>query len=265
MSEEDTMKSIRMTMKHMGICVLTLCFSFNAYAQNPKEIVDKCLAALGGTEAVNKYTSYQARGMMKLAMQGMELSGTLEAIQSGRKTWNRIEIRMGGQTYVVVSSYDGETAWMDRMGTIVNQPSLNSESDLDHNITLLVEPRSKLTLGKETEIEGRRAFGIEVEFNEKKTTFYIDQENFTVLEMAYEDLYFGENYTKETLDKRVRYADYKDFAGVLFPTSVTFYQKGQKQMEFQYDEVSFNPQIAQAKFQRPGQELDLRYSEERIH
>jgi hypothetical protein len=265
MREGDTMKSIRVARKYMGMCVLALCFSLNVFAQNPREIVDKCVAALGGAEAVKKYTSYQARGMMKLAMQGMELSGTLEAIQSGRKTWNRIEIRMGGQTYVVVSSYDGKTAWMDRMGTIVDQPSLNSESDLDHNITLLIEPGSKLTLGKEAEIEGRRAFGIEVEFDGKKTTFCIDQENFTVVEMAYEDLYFGENYTKETLDKRIRYADYKDFAGVLFPTSMTFYQKGQKQMEFQYEDVSFNPQIAQAKFQRPDQKLDLRYSEERIH
>jgi hypothetical protein len=259
------MKRIRMTMKHMGICVLTLCFSLNVFAQNPKEIVDKCVATLGGPEAVKKFTNYQAKGMMKYAMRGMELTGTMEAIQSGRKTWNRIEIQMGGQTYIVVNSYDGKTAWMDRMGTIVDQPSLNSESDLDHNITLLVEPGAKLTLGKETEIEGRRAFGIEVEFNGKKTTFYIDQENFTVVEMAYEDLYFGENYTKETLDKKVRFADYKDFVGVLFPTSVTFYQKGQKQMEFQYDEVSFNPQTAQAKFQRPGQKFDLRYSEELIH
>jgi hypothetical protein len=259
------MKRMRIAIKCVGICVLVVCFSLNVFAQNPKEIVDKCVAALGGPEAVQKYANYQAKGMMKLAMRGMELTGTLEAIQSGRNIWNRIEIQMGGQTYVLINSFDGTTAWMDRMGTIVDQPSLNSESDLDHNITLLIEPEAKLVLGKEAEIEGRRAYGIEVEYNEKKTTFFIDQESFTVVEMAYEDLYFGENYTKETLDRKVRYADYRDFAGVLFPTSVTFYQKGQKQMEFQYDEVSFNPQIAQAKFQRPDQKLDLRYSQELIH
>lgn len=254
-----------MKVKQIGIFFLILGLSVNLFGQNPQEIVDKCVAALGGEEAVGKFANYQAEGTMELATQGVELSGKLETIQLGRKRWNRIELQFGGQTFILLNSYDGETAWMDRMGTIVDQPSLNYESDLDHSITLLIEPEAKFSLGKETEIEGKKAVGIDVDFKGKKTTFFVDLDNYSILEMVFEDVYFGENYTKETLEKRVRFSDYKDISGVLFPTKMAFYQKGQKQMEFHLEEVSFNPQVADAKFQRPDQKLDLRYSEELIH
>lgn len=265
MIEEDVMMRKEMKIKQIGIFFLILGFSLNLFAQNPQEIVSKCITALGGEEAVKKFANYQAKGMMKLATQGMELSGKLETIQLGRKKWNRIELQFGGQTYIMLNSYDGETAWMDRMGTIVDQPALNYESDLDHDITLLVEPEAKFFLGKETEIDGKKAVGIDIDFKGKKTVFYVDLGNYSILEMVYEDVYFGENYTKETLEKRVRFSDYKDISGVLFPTTMAFYQKGQKQMEFHFEEVSFSPQVAEAKFQRPDQKLDLRYSEELIH
>jgi len=265
MIEEDVMMRKEMRIKQIGIFFLILGLSMNLFAQNPQEIVDKCVEAFGGKEAVKKFASYQATGTMKLAAQGMELSGKLEVIQLGRKRWNRVELQFGGQTFILLNSYDGESAWMDRMGTIVDQPALNYESDLDHDITLLVEPEAKFSLGKETEIEGKKSVGIDVDFKGKKTIFYVDFENYSILEMVYEDVYFGENYTKETLEKRVRYSDYKDISGALFPTTMAFYQKGQKQMEFHLEEVSFNPQVADAKFQRPDQKLDLRYSEELIH
>jgi hypothetical protein len=265
MIEEDVMIRKEMKIKQIGIFFLILGLSVNLFAQNPREIVNKCVTALGGEAAVQNFANYQAKGTMKLAAQGMELSGKLETIQLGRKRWNRIELQFGGQTYILLNSYDGETAWMDRMGTIVDQPALNYESDLDHDITLLIEPEAKFSLGKESEIDGKKAVGIDVDFKGKKTTFYVNLDDYSILEMVYEDVYFGENYTKETLEKRVRFSDYKDISGVLFPTSMAFYQKGQKQMEFHLEEVSFNPQVADAKFQRPDQKLDLRYSEELIH
>lgn len=151
------------------------------------------------------------------------------------------------------------------MGTTVDQPSLNYESDLAHDIPLLVEKDAVFSLGKEKEIEGKKAVGIEVDYKGKKTTFYIDRENYTVLEMVYKDLYFGEKYTKEMLEQRIRYGDYKQMDGVLFPARLEIYQEGKKFAELHYDEVVFNPEVALAKFDRPDQKLDLKYREELIN
>ena len=252
-------------MRKTAIFFLILLFSVNVFGQDPKEIVDKCVNVLGGEEAVKKFYDYKAKGEIKVSVRGMELIGKLEAIQKGRKLWRRAEIKFGKDVFVMVQAYDGKTAWMDRLGTIVDQPSLNYETDLDHDFFLLIEKDAVFSLGKEKEIEGRRAMGIEVDFKDKKTTFFIDKETYTILEMVYKDLYFGEKFTKEMMERRIRYGDYKKLESVFFPTKMTIYQEGKKLFEFQFNEVDFNPQIALAKFQRPDQELDLRYREERIH
>jgi len=252
-------------MKKISVFVLVLFFSISLFAQNPKEIVEKCVNALGGEEAVKKFSNYKAKGEVKISMRGMELSGKLETIQIGRNVWNRTEIKFGRDVFTMLMAYDGEAAWMDRMGTIVDQPALNYESDFDHSFALLIEKEAVFSLAREKEIEGKKVIGLEVDFKDKKTTFYIDPETYAILEMAYKDLYFGEKYTKEMLEKRVRYADYKISDGVFFPMKWTLYQKGKKLFEFQYSEISFNPEVALAKFKRPDQKLDLRYSEERIH
>ena len=252
-------------MRKIGIFILGILFSVNLFAQNPKEVIDKCINVLGGEEAVKKFSDYKAKGEIKISMRGMELSGKLESIQKGRKIWRRTEVVFGKDVYVMLQAFDGKTAWMDRMGTIVDQPSLNYETDLSHDLDLLIEKEAVFSFAKEKEIEGRRAIGIEVDFKGKKTTFFIDKKTYTILEMVYKDLYFGEKFTKEMLERRIRYGDYKKLDGVFFPTKMTIYQEGKKQVEFQFSEVSFNPEIALAKFQRPDQKLDLRYSEERIH
>ena len=252
-------------MRKTGIFFLVLLFSINLSAQNPKEIVNKCVNVLGGEEAVKKFSDYKAKGEIKISMRGMELSGKLESIRKGNKTWNRTEVVFGKDVYVVLQAFDGKTAWMDRMGTIVDQPSLNYETDLSHDLDLLIEKEAVFSFAKEKEIEGRRAIGIEADYKDKITTFFIDKETYAILEMVYKDLYFGEKFTKEILERRIRYGNYRKLDGVFFPTKMTIYQEGKKFVEFQFSEVSFNPEIALAKFQRPDQELDLRYGEERIH
>lgn len=252
-------------MKKISIFFLILLFSMNLFAQNPNDIVNKCVNALGGEEALKKYSSYHAKGEVMVSMYGMELPGTLETIEMGRKKWSRLKIAFRREIYTMIMSYDGKTAWMDRMGTIVDQPSLNYESDLDHHTSLLIEKGAVFSFVKEKEIEGRKTFGIEVDFKSKKTAFFIDQETYTVLEVIYNDLYYGEKFTKEKMEKRVSFRDYKKFDGVLFPTRMTVYREGKKYLELHYREVSFNPKVALAKFKRLDQKLDLRYGEEIIH
>jgi hypothetical protein len=252
-------------MRKTAVLMIILLISVSLFAQSPKEIVEKCVSALGGEEAVWKFDDYHAKGEMKVSIYGMEVPGSVESISKGRMTWRRSEAEFMGMRMTIIQAYDGKNAWMDRRGTIVDQPSLNFESDLDHRINLLVKKDASFSLAKETEIEGRRAIGVEVDTKGKKTTFYIDADDFTVLEMVYQDLYYGESQTKEMLDKRVRFSDYREIEGVNFPMSMVVYQKGKKFIEMHFSEISFNPDVASAKFKRPDVKLDLRYRDERMN
>jgi len=89
--------------------------------------------------------------------------------------------------------------------------------------------------------------------------------DFTVKEMVYTDLYYGEAQTKEILEMRIRFSDYRVTEGVNFPMSRVVYKKGKKFVEMRFREVSFSPEVASAKFKRPDVKLDLRYWDERMN
>lgn len=245
--------------------MLCLLFSSNSIAQSPKEIIAKCVNSLGGEEAVKKFTDFQAEGEVKFSMYGREFVGKIKFIQKQTKLWMRSELVFGKDIFVMIQAFDGNTAFSERQGTVVDMPSLNYESDLNHTMSILLNKQATFSLSKKTEIEGKKVIGIDADVNGKKTTFFIDSENYTVSEIVFKDLYFGENYTKEMLEKRIRYADYKNFDNVLFPTKMIFYEKGKKRQEFHFSEVSFNPEVPAQKFKRPDQALDLRYWDERIN
>ena len=151
------------------------------------------------------------------------------------------------------------------MGTLVDQPALNYESDLAHTIGLLIEKNASFSISKETEIDGKKAIGIEANFKDKKTTFFIDQETYLPLEIVFEDYYFAENATRELMEKRIHFLEYKNIAGVSFPTKTAIYLKGKKLLELDFNSVTFNRPVSANIFSRPDQEMDLRYSEEIIN
>ncbi len=251
--------------KTIIITLLSLLIVLGMGAQNPKEIVEKCVTAMGGEEAIKKHLDFRSEGEVKISIQMMELSGKLKMIKKEKKSWIRGEVTFGNNVITMVLAFDGKTAWMDRLGTISDQPSLNFESDLDHTLSLLTEKNATFSLDKETEIEGKKVIGINVDFKGKKTTFFIDRETYLPLEIVFKDFYFSESSTREMLEKRIRYLEFKKLSGVLFPSKMIFYEKGKKQMEFYFDKVVFNPNVSSHIFERPDQAPDLRYSEEMIH
>lgn len=251
----------------MLMCLISLAlWSQGAQdAQTAKEMVDKCVAALGGEEAVKKQLDFSAEGQFKIVMRMMELSGDAKWIFQAPKSWYKFKVSFGGTEVSQTQAYDGKSAWMERMGTLADQPTLNSESDLAHNISLLLEKSATFSLGKEMEIEGKKAVGIEADLKGKKTTFFIDRENFLPLEIVFEDYYFGESATRELLEKRIRCLEYKNIAGVMFPTKTAFYLKGKRLLELTFDKVLFNQKVSADIFARPDQEPDLRYMEEMVN
>jgi len=255
-----------MKLKQIIIVILSLfILSSGLWAQTAREIVNKCITALGGETAIRNFSNYKAAGELKLSFGQRQVSGKLTLIQKGEKYRMQGEVTFGSSLFTVVRAFDGSAGWMERMGTIVDQPALNYQSDADHTPSLLLEKEAAFSLAKETEIEGKKAVGIEVSFQGKKTIFFIDKTDYTILEILYKDLYFGRTQTKEMMEKRIRCLDYKKKGGAMFPFKQVFYQDGQKRMEIHFSEIDFNPTVSDEIFKRPDQELDLRYMEERLH
>jgi hypothetical protein len=244
--------------------LLSLAFASSLAAEGPEDIVARCVEALGGPDAIRMYSNYQAKGDAKFTNFGREFTGTIDIIEKGKKKRVATEMAFGKERFVFVSAYDGETAFRERQGEIVDVPALNYESELKHTMQALIDGDAVFTFTKETEIDGRKVTGIEADVNGSKTTFFIDKDTYTVSELVFEDMFFGETQTKELLERRVRYDDYQDFAGVRFPARMTLYEKGEKKVAFHFTDVSFSPEVSADRFERPDQALDLRYWEEKM-
>lgn len=244
------------------IIALVLSVSLGLLAQSPDEIVKKCVDAMGGAETLKKHMDFSAEGEVSISFQMMEFSGKLNLTRKDRNSWLKIIVSFRGTDVINIQAYDGKNGWMERFGSVADQPTLDYESDLDHTLLLLLQKDAVFTIVKETEIEGRKTMGIDADFKGKKTTFYIDTETWLLSEIVFKDYYFGMNQTRESMEKRIRFTDYKKFDGVLFPAVTIVYQDGQKSMEMRLNTIAFNPKVSPDLFKRPDQEVDLRYREE---
>jgi hypothetical protein len=235
------------------------------FAQIPREIVHQCITTLGGEQGIRNFSNFKGIGEIEIFFGTRGLKGDVTIIKKGKKTLVKGEFTFRGSKMKMVRSFDGKNAWMERRGNISDQPALNDQSDLDHTPLLLLEKEADFSLSESTEIEGKKTIGIEVNFNDKKTTFFIDQADHTIKEIRYSDLFYGDSLNKETLEKRIRYLDYKKIKGFMFPSRVIHYQKGKKVMEWDFQEIMFDPTVTPNMFERPDQELDLRTREESYH
>ena len=246
--------------------ILVFSPGLSIFTQTPREIVDQCIAALGGEEGIKNFSNYKAVGELEIVFGTRSFKGDITYIEKEKKILMKGEFTFFGDSKMKMArGFDGKKSWVDQMGNISEQPTLNDQSLLDHTPLLLLEKEAAFSLGEPTEIEGKKVIGIEVNFNDKKTTFFIDQTDYTIKEIRYSDLFYGNTFTKETIEMRIRYLDYKKIKGFLFPSRMLHYQKGKKQMELYFQEIIFDPKVTPEMFERPDQELDLRTMEESYH
>ncbi len=243
------------------ILTLLVSFGLTAQEQSAADIVKKSIEALGGEAAVKNFKHYSAKGDIKM----FNNTGKLKMTAMGKKLRTDISISFRGNTFAITQAYDGKIGWSERMGSVINQPSTNFESDLAHGISILLEKDAKFTLLKATELDGKKVLTVEAEYKGKKTNFYFDAETMLPAAQEWEDHYFNMQNVKELSKKKIRYANYKTFEGKQFPTEMSMTLKDRPMGEFILKEIDFNPQPAADFFTRPDEELDLRYREEMLH
>lgn len=251
-------------MKKLLFFIVGFSLAASLSAQTPEQTVAKVVQALQGPESIAKWTNLEADGDFVFSAGDREINGKLRLVRKGQALWSRISLKFGSETYVMIEGFDGKAAWGDQGGTVSDRPSLNNETEARHSVDMLLKKDATWTLGKESEIDGKRAISLEGQWQSTKTVFWIDPESYRVLEITYKDVFFSEKQIKEEQEKRVRYFDYQLIDKVLLPMKSVEYTDGRKGAEVRYAKVTFNPQVAMSLFQRPQQKLDLRYDEEMI-
>jgi len=247
------------------LSISLLAFAYPGQDQAPEEVVNKCIKALGGEKGIENFSNYKAEGEAYTFFGTRKFTAKVKEIKKGSKHWRQMEMIFGSSEFKTVRAYNGQAAWTEARGNIVDNPPLNSQSDADHTPLLLLEKEAEFKITGETEIEGKKTFQLEVDFKGKKTTFFIDQADYTIREISFKDLYFGRSQTRETIDKQIRFLDYKETEGVRFPFEVIYYRQGEKNMEVRFNAVVFNPDVSPGLFARPDREMDFRYMEEQYH
>lgn len=245
----------------LGLAVTISCL----WAQPEQELVKKCVAAMSGEQSLKRYMHYEGTGLVKVQFFNQNFSGTFNLVKAGEKSRLVIELDFSGEKFRWIKAYNGVAAFSDMEGDVSDLPDLNFKSDLSHSVMILVDPLTRYTLGKETEVMSRPAIAVEAELAGKKTTFYIDRQDYTVLEIAWSDMYVNENFVNELLEKRLQYENYQKIDGVFFPMKMTEYAKGQKTLELEFQTVKFAVSENPVLFERPTQKADYSYWEEKMN
>jgi len=235
------------------------------HAQDADALVKKCVETMGGEEAVSNFADFKAEGRMTMSFGPRQMNGTFTQYTVGNKSYFKMEVKFGSRNFLVIRAFDGKQAWMDRMGSIADQPVLNDQSRLDHGIDLLINKDAVFSMGSNTEIDGKKVLAVEALYKNKKTTFYIGSEDYMVKEIQYSDLFFNRNEVKESLEKRMRFSDYKKLGNGLFPHKWVTFNKGQKEGELTMEKITLKPEVTAQLFARPDQAPDLRDGDERLH
>ncbi|MCP5047878.1 MAG: outer membrane lipoprotein-sorting protein [bacterium] len=251
------------------VCILLTGFqeplTLNAQSSNGGDIAAKCVAAMGGKTGIKNLSNFKGDGIIKASFGRRSYEGKAVFTRKGIKERLDTSISFSNSVFKTIRAYNGETAWMERRGTVSIKPALNYQSDSYHSAQQLIEMDTTFSLAGETEIDGMKHFVLETTFRYKNTTFHISQVDYTITEIVFTDRYFGSNMTKDTVERRIRYADYKETNGQLFPHTMIFTLKGKKERELSFNTVTFNPPAPGTFFDPPKQELDLRVRDEILH
>ena len=241
-----------------------LMISAGLWCQTPKEIVKKSVHALGGETIIKKHMDYSAEGERKVFYNTMAVTYAFKEIKKIPKEYRRYDT-LEGNPMSFIHVFDGQDAWIEYSGTVSSKTSLNYKTEQAHTITLLLEKGASFSPAKETEIDGKKAIGIDVDFKGKKTSFFFDADTYLPVEIVYKDILLSNMQVKEIMETRARYMEYKTFDGVLFPSRTIIYKKGKKITDTRFNNVVFNSNVSPDTFIRPEQELDLRTREELLH
>ena len=236
--------------------VLALCaaalLAASASAQTADELIDKNMKARGGADKMHALKAMKFTGKMKM--------GPMEAplvVFKSRPENFRLEFTLQGMTGI--QAYDGSsgTGWMVMPFMGKKDPEQMSadmlkqfkeEADFDGPIIDYKSKGNKVEYVGKEDVQGTPAYKLHVTTKDGlESNVYLDAESYLEIKADEKRTIQGQEMESET-----SLGDYKDFGGVLFPTSIETRVKGREGAQtVTIEKVELNPSFDTVTFKMP--------------
>ena len=213
------------------------------------DVLNHYIQALGGRDAIAKFTSTTEKGTFEVPDFGV--SGPMEIYnKTGDKTFMTIDIAGFG---TVRRGYDGTTGWADDPQAGLRDLAGDELADMKRNAVYNSELRMKdvypgLTVKGSDKVNGHDAWILETSIDELKHRFYFDSASWLLVRTD------EEVKVQDGKGTAVMYlADYKTVDGVQVPCTMTM-TSPQMNFNMKISDVKHNDPIDDAKFVKPSGE-----------
>lgn len=216
-----------------------------AQGPNAEEILEKYVAAVGGTDALHKITSRTMTG--KILAGGNE--SPIEVLTKAPNKRVTISQMGGGESF---TAFDGTAGWMGNAGRPARDmsPSESASAAIDAEFYLPLRIKElflQVRRGRPEQVNGADCNVLTGSGGGRPLTrFYFDSQSGLLLRMVrYSDTPVGR------MPVQIDYADYKDLDGVKIPLRWTL-SRPNGRFTIQVADVKTNTPIDDAKFVKPA-------------
>lgn len=217
-----------------------LAMSGAARAQeSPKDLLERAYKAQGGYEKIAKLKATLVKGKGIIYLPVAEVSFTSEgASQFPDKFKSTLQFEINGMKVTQVQTLLGDKVTITINGNPQElddnmKKEIKEQVYVEHVTSLIPLRESSFTLTAlgESKVDGKPALGVKVASKgHRDVTIYFDKDTALILKAAYQAY---DPLTMKEVAQEQFYRDYKDQAGIKYPTKSLVNQDGKKFMEIE--------------------------------
>jgi hypothetical protein len=218
------------------------------------EIISKNLKAIGQDKLMTiktiKTTGKMTQGGMEFLMTGYEKKPDFEKAEmevQGVKIIITREGKTGWTINPMTGSSDPQDLPAEMINSMLNESISDPAINWDNPFYTLKEIGAKVELIGKEEMEGTPVYNLKFTFKDGYVVnYYLDAAKFLVIKSKSTETAQGRTYEKE-----IRYSDFKDLDGVLYPVKEEILKNGQVESVATSDKVEFNLSFDDSFFKKP--------------
>jgi hypothetical protein len=226
-----------------------------AAQDDPKEIIKKSIAAMGGADKIEKFKGSRSSGKGTISLMGMDLeftADTLSQYPDKQKTTVKIEIMGNAATIVQTVNGDKATLKVNDMQMPIpdaQKDSLKESVALQKVMTLiplLSDKGYELKKIDGVKVGDKETVGIEVKGKDlKECKIYFDKDSHLITRVVHKGM---DPTGMNEVNQEVTLSDYKDVQGLKKPMKTVMTHDGQKFMESAVTKVELLEKIDDKEF-----------------
>lgn len=223
-----------------------------------RSIVEKAILAHGGRENLTRQRASTTKIKGTLFQMDMKLDYSMDVwTQLPDKLKYVVDLEVMGMKAQSKSVINGDKGWVtlpgdDASRELDSERMAEAKEDMYHRLLQTLVPLTsndfRLSPLGESNINGRTAVGVRVSSKARRdVSLFFDKETFILLktEARVKDL-MGQEVLQETF-----YRDYKDSAGVRFPSKTVIKRDGKVYIEMEATEFKFHQRLDESTFAKP--------------